>query len=476
MCCAPFIVVFLFFASKKSPRDLSVPGAFRVLSGCCYFTRMSTQKPPDGTTTTRMSFARRIIALKIIKLIICAEFIKSLCVESTSDFKLVATVSCWFLHRDSFFRHLFTDLKHSRYSMSKTKLGSLGLSLLIIIALIIWMATGETKVASTQPPDQSVNTTPELTRVQVQTLAARPYEPGVLLQGQLEPWYSVTISARASGTVETLKVSQGDHIQAGDVLLTLSDDGRQAMVTRWQARAKKLEADLAAGRTLRRSNLASQSELLGLESELAAANAELVAAKQTVANLAPKAPFDGTINRKDVDPGSLVQIGTPLFELVSIDRLKATAQIPQQLVSNVSSGQHVQVKLLGGKQLSGVVTFVASAADPNTRSFAVEIAVENPERLRVAGGSAGLRIALPEVGAMFISPAYLSLDDDGRPGVTYVGPDNRVVFGKVELLSVSTDGAWVSGLPEQIRLITRGSGFVNLGELVRPVDPSEDRG
>ncbi|HTN35029.1 MAG TPA: efflux RND transporter periplasmic adaptor subunit [Marinobacter sp.] len=360
--------------------------------------------------------------------------------------------------------------------MSKTKLGSLGLSLLIAIALIVWLATGETKVAKSQAPEPAESGHHELTRVQVQTLTARLYEPGVLLQGQLEPWYKVAISARASGTVEQIAVNPGDRVRAGDVLLTLSGDGRQAAVKRWQARTKKLEGDLVAARKLYSNKLASQSELLGIESELAAATAELIAAEQVVENLTPKAPFDGVINRKDVDPGSLVQVGTPLFELVRIDRLKATAQVPQQSASRVSPGQRVRVELLDGEQLSGVVTFVASAADPKTRSFAVEIAVENPDHQRVAGGSAGLRIALPELKAMFISPAYLSLDDDGRPGVKYVDQNNRVVFGKVNLLSVSTDGAWVTGLPEQIQLITRGGGFVDMGEQVRPVDSSEDRG
>src|SRR5690554_4809172 len=273
-----------------------------------------------------------------------------------------------------------------RYLMSKTKLGSLGLSLLIAILLIVWLATGETKVAKSQAPDQAESEHHELTHVQVQTLTARLYEPGVLLQGQLEPWYTVAISARAAGTVEKIAVNQGDQVKEGDVLLLLSDDGRRAGVKRWQARTKKLEADLLAARKLHSNNLVSQSELLGLESELAAANSELIAAEQVVSNLAPKAPFDGTINRRDVEPGSLVQVGTALFELVKIDRLKATAQVPQQSVGNVSPGQQVRVELLGGEQLSGVVTFVASAADPKTRSFAVEIAVENPDRQRVAGG------------------------------------------------------------------------------------------
>ena len=360
--------------------------------------------------------------------------------------------------------------------MSKVKWSSLGLSVIVVIVLVIWMAMGDIKVASTEPPAQQSAAPQEPTRVQVTILNTQLYEPGLLLQGQLEPWSAVTVSARVAGTVEAVKANLGDSVKSGDVLLTLSEDGRGAGVKRWEARVKKLEADLAGARKLRSKNLASQSEILSIDSDLAAARAELKGAQLAVSHLRPEAPIDGVINNKSVETGSLVQVGSALYEVVRTDRLKATGQVPQQSVAQVSPGQTVRVQPLDGQALNGVVTFVASAASAETRSFAVEIAVENPEQKRVAGGSANLRVALPEVKAAFISPAYLTLGDDGRPGVKYVNEHNLVVFRPVKLLSVSTKGAWVTGLPDEIQLITRGGGFVNEGETVEPVDSADERG
>jgi multidrug efflux system membrane fusion protein len=51
-----------------------------------------------------------------------------------------------------------------------------------------------------------------------------------------------------------------------------------------------------------------------------------------------------------------------------------------------------------------------------------------------------------------------------------------VVFTTVSLLSITTEGAWVAGLPSEIRLITRGAGFVSLGQKVRPVSADTERG
>ncbi|MDI9246033.1 efflux RND transporter periplasmic adaptor subunit [Marinobacter sp. CHS3-4] len=360
--------------------------------------------------------------------------------------------------------------------MTKEKLGSIGLSLFLVVALVFWIASGDVKEAESKAPDAVQADEAKLPRVQVEERQARLYQPGLLLQGQIEPARSLAISARLPGTVESLQVSLGDRVEKGQVLARLSDDGRPEVVERWQSRLRKLQADLAAAQRLRAKDLTSESQILALQSELATARAELAEAQLAIDYLTPQAPFAGTINRKSVEEGDLVQVGSPLFELVEIDRLKATGQVPQQSVSQVKPGQPVAIQTLDGDTLNGQVTFVASAANTDTRSFAVEIEVDNPERKRVAGGSATLRIALPEVEAIFLSPAFLSLGDDGRPGIRHVNGNDEVVFTTVRLLNITTEGAWVTGLPDEIQLITRGAGFVSVGQKVQPVAANTERG
>lgn len=360
--------------------------------------------------------------------------------------------------------------------MNKFKWSSVGLSVLLIVALLVWMASGQLKQAKTQAPEMAAQQSTVLSRVEVTTLNAHRYQPELLVQGQILPWRSVMVSARESATVKSLVVELGDTVSEGQVLLTLTDDGRSAERSRWLARVRKLNVDLNAAQSLRSRNLASESDLLGLESELAAARAELEMASQAMADLAPQAPFDGVINRKAIEAGQLVQPGTALMQVVQVNRLKATAQIPQQAVHQVAEGQRVSVRLLDGEKLSGHIRFVASAADTGTRSFAIEVEVDNPQQRRIAGGSANLAIALPTVSAHHLSPAFLALDNNGKPGVKHVSNDNKVVFSRVRLLSVKTDGAWVDGLPDNLRLITRGAGFVSKGEEVIPVAPSNGEG
>ena len=358
--------------------------------------------------------------------------------------------------------------------MTKNRLGSIGLSLFLFIAIIVWMATGEIRSARELAPQTSEAESSQVPRVQFERRQARLYQPSLMLQGQIKPWQAVTLSARVSGTAESLGVSLGERVEPGRILATVSEDGRRANIARWQARLRKLEADLAAANQLRARDLTSESEILTLESDMATARAELTAAQLQVDLLTPTAPFKGIINNKFIDTGDLVEVGSPLFELVRVDRLKAVGQVPQQSVGQVSPGQSVTVETIDGDRLAGEVSFVASAANPETRSFTVEIAIDNPQRKPLAGGSATLRIALPEQEAMFISPAYLRLGDDGRPGIRHIDENDQVVFTTVRLLSITTEGAWVTGLPPEIRLITRGAGFVSQGQTVRPVSADKE--
>jgi len=99
--------------------------------------------------------------------------------------------------------------------------------------------------------------------------------------------------------------------------------------------------------------------------------------------------------------------------------------------------------------------------------------VPNPDGALRAGLSAEVRIPVGEVSAHFVSPALLALDDDGRLGVKTVAGDDRAAFHAVDLVRAETDGVWVTGLPQRVRLITVGQGFARAGERVRPVTAAD---
>jgi multidrug efflux system membrane fusion protein len=87
--------------------------------------------------------------------------------------------------------------------------------------------------------------------------------------------------------------------------------------------------------------------------------------------------------------------------------------------------------------------------------------------------TAELRLAADQVTAHSLSPALLALADDGTVGVKAVEADERVRFYPVEIIATSPEGISVTGLPDELRVISVGQGFVTEGQRVEAVmDPA----
>lgn len=340
------------------------------------------------------------------------------------------------------------------------------IAVIVTVVLALWLLMGEKQSARETPPGEQVKQQQGLSEVEVRWSEATSVPREQLVQGSITAWQQVDVRAQVAGRVEQLLKQQGDEVAAGAALLKLSDEGRSQKLGQMRADVRLRQKELEGGRTLTAGKLISQTELARLESELARAQAELAAAELAADYSQPKAPFDGRVDRRYVEVGQLVQPGEILMTVVDASRVRVSGQVPQLQASEIRPGQRVIVKLLDGRELEGQVQFVSLAADPATRSFYVEVQAANPDLWRVAGASATLRIQQMPVSAHLISPALLSLNAEGGLGVHVVNENSEVVFNPVQVVSIEGNGAIVAGLPERVRIITQGAGFVRPGQQV----------
>ena len=152
-------------------------------------------------------------------------------------------------------------------------------------------------------------------------------------------------------------------------------------------------------------------------------------------------------------------------EEVIIDEL-ADLDIAEKDIADLEVGANSMARLISGDEIQGKVSFIATSADRNTRTFRVEIKVDNKDRTIRDGVSAEIFINSKEVFSHKISPAILSLNDQGKLGIRTVDQDNAVEFREIEILEDTTDGLWVSGLKENERIITLGQEYVFQGQTV----------
>lgn len=341
------------------------------------------------------------------------------------------------------------------------------IAIIIAVVLLLWLLSGDNYSAKQQPPAEQQIAAEQLPLVETRWSQASPYQLTQVAQGHIMPWRNVSIKSQQAGTVTELLVQQGDKVAQGDKLLRLSDEGRTALLKQAKANLTLKTDELASARTLGKAKFLSATELTRLESELAKAEAEYQRAQLALSQIQPIAAFNGVVDRRHIELGDVVQVGTDLMQLVQIDQLKVSAQIPQQHIAALQQGQAVKLRLLDGRELSGKLSFISYTADTATRSFYIEVTVPNPELWRIAGGSATVEVQLAPVPAHFISPALLSLDSTGNLAVAVVNEQQQVEFYPVQILSATNDGAQVSGLPDRVQIITQGAGFVKAGAKVQ---------
>lgn len=349
---------------------------------------------------------------------------------------------------------------------------SLWLALGLTLALIGWLLSGYPYQGPTELATPAGETT-EPMAVQVLHLRAEPTERRLVLPGQLQPNRTVTLRARTSGVVEQILAERGARVVAGSTLLRLDMEDRQARLAQAEAVLAQRQEDYDALLAMGNRGFQSDTQVRQALADLEAARAELLAIQLEIDYTTVKAPFAGVVHDRGVELGTLVERGDTLLTLVDNDPLVLSSQVPQQRIAKLQPAARGQVRLADERWLEGRLRYIAPRADEQTRTFEVELEIPNPDGRQPSGISGELHLPLETVLGHFLSPAQLALDAAGVLGVKVVDDGDRVAFLPVEILHSTPEGVWVTGLPEQIRVISVGQGFVQAGETVRPVSATQ---
>jgi len=347
---------------------------------------------------------------------------------------------------------------------------SLVIALTLLTVLVLWVASGHLfrgdggSAEMVTPADNGA--TPVLRLVGVTDLSATEITRALTNQGQTEPRRSVVVRAETAGTVEEILVARGSRVQAGEALVRLRLDTREVQLREARAELQQREADFNAARDLAREGFQTSTALRQAEAALERARAGVRAAELERERMTIRAPYDGILNNRMVEIGDYVAVNTEIARVVDNNPLVVAIDVTQEDIIDVQPGQQAEVRLRNGDSRTGVVRYTSSTADTGTRTFRVEVEVDNAESPWLAGLSAQVTLPVASLLAQQISPALLSLDDGNNLVVKTVNGDNAVEEHRVEIIRNEATGIWVTGLPERARVITAGQGFVSRGQQV----------
>jgi RND family efflux transporter MFP subunit len=329
------------------------------------------------------------------------------------------------------------------------------------------------------------------------------------LPGETAAWDETMIYARVNGYVDKWLVDIGDHVHAGQTLATIDTPELDAELTAAKAKlnasdaevvVKQAQADFAkttddrwrdspkgvVSDQERESKKAGSAEAIA---ELNAARAQVMLQQADVDRLTAltqfkvvKAPFEGTIVKRQIDIGNLVTAGstantTSLYQLSKDDPIRIFVHAPQS-----AAPQLMRPGVMGvitsvdqpGLRVEGKVARTAKAVNPESRTLRVEIDIPNAERSLVPGMYVQVNFSIKGGSGVQVPAAALLFRSSG-PQVAIIDDKGAVAFRDVAISS--DDGNVVnigSGLEIGDKVALNLSSQIAAGDKVKLNEPKEE--
>jgi multidrug efflux system membrane fusion protein len=345
----------------------------------------------------------------------------------------------------------------------------------------IWIASGymlphehaESRAAITPTQAQS----PKLFRVAVSDTLVTSHRRKLVVAGRTEADRKVMVVARTGGVLTELRVRRGDRVEKGDVIAVLSDEAREAQVAQAIALVTQRKAELEAKRKLIESGTLARLNLVDLESHHKAAEAALAAAEAERDRGIVRAPWSGIVTDTTAEVGQAAfsMAGREIAQIVALDPMLAVVEVAERKLAGVKVGDAAEIKLVTGDTATGRIRFVSKSASQTTRTYRVEVEIQNPTGSIPDGITAEVAIPLAPMPATRVPRSALTLSSNGDVGVRAVDRDGKVGFIPVRVVEDEQTFMWVDGVPNGTRVIVQGQDFVREGQRVEAVAIAETK-
>ena len=259
--------------------------------------------------------------------------------------------------------------------MKKILQSTIVLSLLTALALL----TGCLKNPFARTDAQEPNSPETAVPVEVAPIVRGPIESVIRSSTHLEAESEVRVFARTANRVTDLLVEEGDPVELDQVLIRLEDDVQTTQFERAQNQLDKTQDEFQRTQALYDQQLISHQAFLDIQYQLRQHQLALADARRELDYTQVRAPIAGTVTRRLVKQGDLVNLNQHLFDLVDFGSIVARVHVPERELPRLAVGQPARVtatSLRGDKRL-GRIQRIAPIVETRTGTVTVTIAFTN---------------------------------------------------------------------------------------------------
>ncbi len=322
---------------------------------------------------------------------------------------------------------------------------------------------------------------PRAARVHLVELASA--EPGRLSYtadraGSLRAVREVRIVNQEEGRLTEVRVREGDRVRARDVLVRYDDRILRAELDKAKATLGQAELDHRRARQLKEKAFLSEDAVSRAATALEIARAQVRLLEVRVQHMTIKAPFDGVVARRLVEPGNVTPQHTHLLTVIDPSQLVTDVNVSELVMPYLSVGDAARVRIdaLGEKLHPGKIVRVHPAIDPATRTGRIEVALNPVPRGARAGQFCRVVLSTGATEQLVVPVAALQRDVDGEFVYVYQPGDGTVRrTAVVSGLRLADRVEIRDGLAPGAQVVVKGFLGLSAGQRVKPVEPREPR-
>ena len=307
--------------------------------------------------------------------------------------------------------------------------------------------------------------------------------------GEIHARQESPLAFRVGGNLQRRLVDAGDAVRRGQVLAeldpgdqTLQANAAKAQLAAAEADLARTRGDLARYKKLLDQQLVSRSSYDAQLAAYKAAEGQANAARAQAALTGNqtdytrlRAPRDGVIASRQAEAGQVVSAGQPIFTLAADSGREVAINLPESHIRDFQTGQPAMIELWSapGQQLQGRIREIAAAADPQTRTYAARVALDDAAAADVALGQSARVIIIDAnaAGSLRVPLAAVQRGDNGGGSLWVVDDAGKVRQRAVKLGAYGEDTVPVlSGLHANEWVVAGGGHLLREGEQVNPVD------
>lgn len=229
--------------------------------------------------------------------------------------------------------------------------------------------------------------------VRVDVVKNEIVNPDYRANGNFAPFQNLELSSERGGQVVRVLAEEGAEVRIGQTLAVIKADLYSVEMQSAEAAYQNALKDAQRFESAFKTGGVTQQQLDQANLQLQAAKARLDQAKINVGDTHIKSTINGIVNKKHIEPGTVVGPGMPLFDIVNVSKLKLRVNASENQVANIKTGDEVTVKasVYPNKDFQGKVIFVAPMADASL-NFPVEIEITNNKDNDLRAGMYGSAI------------------------------------------------------------------------------------